>query len=389
MPRLDRGGGRAAGEWAGGAELSPERLREMLERYGRQPAVRGAADADRGRTPGPLPASLHELLREPRWRGCRRRPAGVLRAAAVIGRPATMSAGGPHRRRSRTRGRGAAAGGAGAEGGRGPGRPGRLPAPRLRGGRATPSCCPASAPRCTGRRRRRWRARRTAHPAVAGEIARHWQVGGRPASARWTRVGRGRAVVRAHACVRRRVRELQPGPGDPGPRVRPTSTASTSPRRAAESDEPDRRGRERRCALLDGGDQGDHRRPAPGVAAGAAGWGAPDRGGRRGLRARLPRGDGAAARRRRRRPWLRVCTPGYALLAAGWSWLDEAEEAAEHALAVSRQVCARREEGTGPQRARGASRPRGATRTAGSPSCARRWTSRGRCRARTRWRRPT
>ena len=37
---------------------------------------------------------------------------------------------------------------------------------------------------------------------------------------------------------------------------------------------------------------------------------------------------------------------GYALLAAGWSWLDDAETAAQRALAVSRRVGARREEGT-------------------------------------------
>ena len=37
---------------------------------------------------------------------------------------------------------------------------------------------------------------------------------------------------------------------------------------------------------------------------------------------------------------------GFALLAAGWSWLDDAEVAAARALDVSRQVGARREEGT-------------------------------------------
>jgi DNA-binding CsgD family transcriptional regulator len=37
---------------------------------------------------------------------------------------------------------------------------------------------------------------------------------------------------------------------------------------------------------------------------------------------------------------------GYALLAAGWSWLDDAETTGRRALKVSRRVCARREEGT-------------------------------------------
>lgn len=323
-----------------GVELSPERLRETVERSAGNPLfVEQLVLA--GDEPGPLPASLRELLRS-RVDRLGEPTREVLRAASVIGRPASI------RLLSQTLGatedevearlRPALAA-----------KVAEIRDDRL--GFHHPAFGEVVyAELMPGERARMHRAAAEAlagepnpAPAVAGEIAGHWHAAGDLERALTASIAAGESYERmyafadAFASFGRALEILDQLPAD----IDRVELAS----RAAES------------ATLTGDGAAAVRLLEPAIAETT----------HDGARARLLEqlgavhliaGNAEASSTAYRAamellpdddesPLAARVYAGYALLAAGWSWLDDAEEAAGRALAISRRVGARREEGTG------------------------------------------
>ena len=196
-PAGPRPGHRAGDPPAGRRPPTPAQLAATWERSAGNPLfVEQLVLAGDG--PGPLPATLHDLLRA----RVARLPDGtreVLRAASVIGRVSSVPLLARTLRRDVPDGRAAAPAGAGGARPRAaPGRPDRLPPPRVRRGGVRRAAA--------GERTALHRAAAEAldaepypSPAAVGELARHWHRAGDLARALDAAVRAGRVSEEAYA----------------------------------------------------------------------------------------------------------------------------------------------------------------------------------------------
>ncbi|HEX6151763.1 helix-turn-helix transcriptional regulator [Nocardioides sp.] len=338
LPRLDQG--EVARLVAGlGVELTPEQLDETYHRSAGNPLfVEQLLLA--GDEPGPLPASLRELLRS-RVDRLPEAALAVLRAAAVIGRPATVSLV------------------AHTVGDAEPEVESRLrPALTAKVAEVRDDRVSFQHPAfgevvyaelLPGERARMHRAAAEAlarepdpAPVVAGEIARHWHAAGDLERALTASIHAGASYERmyafseAFASFGRALEILDRVPSDVD-RVDLASRAAESASLIGESAAAVR--------LLEqaiGFADDERTRAALLEQLGAVHLIAGDAEGSssayRAAMELLPDDEQS--------PLVARVYAGFALLAAGWSWLDEAELAGFRALEVSRRVGARREEGT-------------------------------------------
>ena len=337
VPRLDQDEvGRLVAHL--GVELSPERFRETLERSAGNPLfVEQLLLA--GDEPGPLPASLRELLRS-RVDRLPEETRAVLRAAAVIGRPAPLSlvadTVGEPVPEVEARLRPALS----------------AKAVEVRDDRFTfqhPAFGEVLyAELLPDERARMHRAAAEAlerdpvpAPAVAGEIARHWHAAGNLERALATSIEAGASYERIYAFadafaslgLALELLELVPSDVD---RVALASRAAESASLIGDGGAAVALLKQAIHATAD-----DRTRAALLEQLGAVHLIAGDADGSstayRSAMELLPDDELS--------PLVARVYAGFALLAAGWSWLDDAEVAAVRALDVSRRVHARREEG--------------------------------------------
>ena len=198
-------------------------------------------------------------------------------------------------------------------------------------------------PGCIGRRRRRSTREPVPAPAVAGEIARHWHAAGDLERALAASIAAGASYERmyafadAYASFRRALEILDRVPSDVD-RVELASRAAESASLIGEGGAAVGLLEQAIAATTDDGTRAALLEQLGAVHL-IAGDAEASSTAYRAAMVLLPDDE--------RSPLVARVYAGYALLAAGWSWLDEAEAAADRALAVSREVGARREEGTG------------------------------------------